>query len=212
MTANAGPRTLVLVSGGIESTVLLHRAWSQGEAPLAVLLDYGQRAAAMEREAAASQCRSLGLKLEVLDMSGVASVFHSGQDRHFHVPLPHRNLVALSLGLSLADKRGADRLLLGLNREDGTESASAGPGLMDDFGRLAERLGSVRVEAPLIGSTKAEIVAEGRELGVDFSGTYSCLLGYSRPCGKCPQCRKRRAAFAGAGLPEPQCALSLPEV
>ncbi len=208
-TVKAMPKTAVLVSGGVESTTLLHQeAKAPGKILLPLFLDYGQRGAALERKAASSQCRTLGLTLEALDISGTAAVFHAGQSRLFHVPLPHRNLVALSLGLSLADKREADRLLLGLNREDGTESPAATPGFLEGFRRMAAGLSRIRVEAPLIGKSKADIIHLGAALGVDFSRTYSCLLGYSRPCGRCSQCRKREAAFAAAGLAEPECTLT----
>jgi 7-cyano-7-deazaguanine synthase len=76
---------------------------------------------------------------------------------------------------------------------------------------MAAGLGDVAVEAPLLELDKAGVIREGSNLGVDFGATYSCLLGYAAPCGRCPQCEKRAAAFAAAGTPEPPFRLSAPE-
>jgi 7-cyano-7-deazaguanine synthase len=206
--SDAAPRTtLILASGGVETATLLHQAAAAGDRVQGVFLDYGQRPADMERRGARAQCRATGAPLECLDMAGLASAFQGEDERQYHIPLPHRNLVALALGLSLADKRAADRLWVGLTADDGAVSPSASAPFLHRFAELAAELGPVAVEAPLLSLSKAAVVGEGLALGVDFGRTYSCLLGYAQPCGSCPQCRKRAAAFAAAGLAEPACAL-----
>jgi len=203
MVPDASRFSLILASGGVESSTLMALAARQGDWLLPVFLDYGQRAAPRERLAALAQSHRHGTDLEVLDMAGVAEVFHAGQERLFHVPLPHRNLVALSLALSLGEKRGADRILLGVTREDAGVSATATPEFLAHFRTMADGLGSVTVEAPLQELDKAAVIRKGGELGVDFGTTYSCLLGYVTPCGRCPQCEKRADAFAAAGRADP---------
>ncbi|MFA9461154.1 7-cyano-7-deazaguanine synthase [Thiohalorhabdus sp. Cl-TMA] len=205
------PGCLVLMSGGIESTVLLHWAIRQGESVTALFLHYGQRPATREYQAASAQCAELGLAPETLDISTAVQTFHTGQERQYHIPLPHRNLVALSLALSLAEKRTLDRVLTGITREDGEHSASASPAFLDAFQETARTLGDVAVAAPFRELSKAEVIGTGVRLGVDFAKTYSCLLGYPEPCGRCPQCRNRRTAFARAGRAEPQFFLARPE-
>ncbi|MFP4559936.1 MAG: 7-cyano-7-deazaguanine synthase [Thiohalorhabdus sp.] len=198
---------VVLASGGIESTTLLHRLARKGGRIAPVFFHYGQRPSEREHRAARAQCRELGLELEVLDIAGVTPVFQAGQERRYHIPLPHRNLVALSLGLSLAEKRGADRLLIGTTGDDADLATSASRPFLDAFRGMAGLLGPVSVEAPFQEMGKDEVVREGLRLGVDFGRTYSCLLGRREPCGSCPQCRKRRSAFQRAGVPEPRPAL-----
>ena len=212
MTAKANGITMVLASGGVETATLLHQSAAAGGATGGVFLDYGQRPADMERRAASAQARETGAALETLDMAAVGAAFQGESDRQYHIPLPHRNLVALSLGLSLAEKRQAARLWVGLTADDGSASRSASATFFDHFRGLADDLGSVTVEAPLLGLTKSEVVRRGADLGVDFGRTYSCLLGYPHPCGRCPQCRKRAAAFAAAGLVDPPCQLANEEV
>lgn len=208
MPTDSGRTTLVLASGGVETATLLHQAAAEGDAVRAVFLDYGQRPADMEHRGAAFQSRAAGAVLEALDMAEVGRAFQADSERQYHVPLPHRNLVALSLGLSLADKRGVDRLWAGLTADDGSASRSASTSFFQRFRDLAADLGPVAVEAPLLALTKSGVIRRGTDLGVDFGRTYSCLLGYARPCGQCPQCRKRAAAFAAAGLSDPPCQLA----
>jgi 7-cyano-7-deazaguanine synthase len=194
--------SLVLLSGGIESATLLHV-----EAPLrpttALFVDYGQRAARRERAASRAQCATLGIELRSLDMASVGQQFRRGQTHKLHVPLPHRNLVILSLAVSLASQIGADRILIALNREDRSAYPSAGKAFLDHFAATAEALDQIDIRAPLTALSKSEVIRRGLELGVHYASTYSCLLGYPQQCGSCPQCAKRRAAFAELGMEDP---------
>lgn len=189
---------VLLLSGGIESSVVLAREAHNPVVPLFV--DYAQRAAKREYQAAAAQCKRHGLALQRLDMSCIGDAFRAGREHKLHVPLPHRNLVALALGLSFAANIGASRLLLALNREDTFAYASASLAFIDRFSALAQTLGEFSVETPLVTSSKVEVIVEGKRHNVDFAQTWSCLLGYAMPCRRCNQCRSRAAAFAAAGV------------
>jgi len=208
MSEVSAGRSLVLASGGIETAVLLHLEASEGRDVRAAFLGYGQRPAGMEYRGALAQCQATGARLEALDMASLGDTFQGEDERRYHIPLPHRNLVALSLGLSLAEKRQADRLVVGLTADDGAVSPSSTATFLANFRTLADGLGEVAVTAPLLTKSKSEVIRQGFELDVDFSRTYSCLLGYAQPCGHCPQCRKRAAAFAAAGLTDPPCQLA----
>ena len=192
---------LILLSGGVESATLLWMEAARGR-PQAVFADYGQRAARREQQAAEAQCAALGLALKVLDLASLGASFRAGQSKQMHVPLPHRNLVILSIALSYATQIGADSVFLALNREDTEAYPSATPAFIEHFQALANTLGGICIRTPLNDITKAEIIRQGQALGLDYSSTYSCLLGYDRHCGRCPQCLKRQAAFAEAGVPE----------
>ncbi len=197
-----GP-AILLLSGGVESTTLLHQLALGGESLQALFVDYGQRAAPHERRAGEDQCEPLGVEVVVLDLARVGATFRRGQDRKAHVPLPHRNLVALSLALSYATSLGARRVYLAVNHDDTLEYPSASHAFLAQFRLIAGLLGDVELRTPYVSMGKGEIVRRGTELGVDFDTTYSCLVGYPVHCGRCPQCRKRRAAFAAAGVVEP---------
>jgi 7-cyano-7-deazaguanine synthase len=194
---------ILLLSGGVESTTLLHQLAQGGEVLQALFVDYGQRAAPHERRAAADHCEPLGVEVVVLDLARVGATFRRGQDRKAHVPLPHRNLVALSLALSYATSLGARRIYLGVNHGDTLEYPSASHAFLAQFRLVAGLLGDVELRTPYVSMGKHEIVRRGTELGVDFDTTYSCLVGYPVHCGRCPQCRKRRTAFEEAGVEEP---------
>ncbi|WP_077277420.1 7-cyano-7-deazaguanine synthase [Thioalkalivibrio denitrificans] len=195
--------SVLLLSGGIDSATLLAMEVSRGPVtPLVV--DYGQRGA--QREAAASQrlCAAHDLKPVHLDLAAVGERFREGLNRRAHVPLPHRNLVILSLAISYAGRDGSSRVALALNREDLTAYASASSSFLERFRTLANTLQpGLEIATPLIDRDKAGVIRLGHELGVDFAVTWSCLLGYETHCGSCPQCRQRREAFRAAELPDP---------
>lgn len=193
---------VLLLSGGVESATLL---WMEAakDRPQPVFADYGQRAARREQQSAEAQCAALGLGLKVLDLASLGTSFRAGQSKQMHVPLPHRNLVILGVALSYATQVEADSVLLALNREDTQAYPSATPAFIERFQAMADVLGGIRIHTPLIELSKAEIIRQGAALGMDYTNTYSCLLGYERHCGRCPQCLKRQAAFLGAQVLEP---------
>lgn len=195
--------SILLLSGGVESATLLAQLAAAGEPVQALFIDYGQRGASEERRAAETHCERLGVELVALDLGRVGATFRRGQDRKAHVPLPHRNLVALSLGLSYAANLGAKRLYLAANREDTTEYPSSSHAFLAQFRLICGLLGDVELRTPYLDFSKADVIRRGIELGVDYDTTYSCLLGYPVHCGRCPQCLKRRDAFRAAGLEEP---------
>ena len=199
-SANYGvPATVVLVSGGVDSTVLLYQLAERARAgeshvyPLFV--HYAQRAARLEHEAAHWQCRRLGLTLLTLDIERVGEAFRRPRSEKPHIPLPHRNLVVLSLAISYAATVGASAVALGVIRDDLDGYPSASLAFLQAFRQLALTLNSVSFETPLIDWPKARVVAEGERLKVDFQQTYSCMLGRDLHCGHCTQCRRRDAAF-----------------
>jgi len=195
--------SVLLLSGGVESATLLHQLAQGGEPVQGLFVDYGQRGAGEERRAAGRQCEPLGVELVQIDLSRVGATFRRGQERKAHVPLPHRNLVAVSIALSYATNLGAQRVYLAVNHGDALEYPSASHAFLAQFRLIAGLLGEVELRTPYLDLSKADVVRRGLELGVDFDSTYSCLLGYPVHCGRCPQCLARRAAFGAAGAAEP---------
>jgi len=195
--------SIVLLSGGIDSATLLHQLVADGEPVQALFIDYAQRAAAQERAAADAQCGELGVELVPLELGNLGEIFRRGQDRKLHVPLPHRNLVALAIGLSYAANQSARKLYLAVNLDDTADYASASHAFLAQFRLICGLLGDVRLATPFVGLSKREVIQRGIALGLDYATAYSCLLGYPVHCGRCTQCRKRREAFREAGAGEP---------
>jgi 7-cyano-7-deazaguanine synthase len=194
---------VLLVSGGIESTTLLAELVDSGTALQGLFLDYGQRGAKLEREAAAEHCDRLGVELVCFDLASVGEQFRNVQTRKPHVPIAHRNLVALSLALSYATSLESGRVYIGVNRADTSAYPSASHLFLAQFRVVAGVLGAVQVVTPYIDVTKAEIIQRGTSLGIDYATTYSCMVGYAIHCGRCTQCVNRRQAFAHVGIEEP---------
>ena len=203
MSAPAVGEAVLLASGGVESTTLLYQQRLTNRPLRALWIDYGQRAARRERACVEHHCERLEVRLEYLDLATVGAAFRREAAHDLHVPLPHRNLVALALGLSFASTLRARTLLLALNRDDTLEYASASAAFLSQWRALSALLDpTIETHTPLLALSKAEVVQAGQALDIDWQQTYSCLLGHARHCGRCPQCRKRRAAFGAAGVPE----------
>lgn len=213
MSASAS-KTLLLCSGGVESAVLIAQILAAGRRPVALCADYSQRGAAEELAAANHLCASMGTEApQLLDLRAEGTAFQS--INRLHIPLPHRNLVLLSLALSWASTRECSQLAIGLNRDDfdkDAEFAAAGAvryttgtrSFVDRFQSMAKTVSpDVQVVLPQAELSKAEVVQLGAKLGVPLEHTYSCMRGRARHCGACIQCRARRAAFIEAGVPEP---------
>ena len=126
--------------------------------------------------------------------------------------VPARNTLMLSLALGWAEVLEATHVFLGVNAVDYSGYPDCRPEFIAAFQRLAmlaTKAGveghAIRIEAPLISLSKAEIIREGTRLGVDYSLTVSCYQAdeAGRACGRCDSCRLRAEGFAAAGVPDP---------
>lgn len=225
------PRAVCLLSGGMDSAVVLAEARERGFAPLALTVRYGQRHAC-ELDAARRVAAALGAAEHVVLSVGLDQIGGSALTADIAVPkdrsgdaigkdvpvtyVPARNTVFLSLALGLAEARGASDLFVGVNAIDYSGYPDCRPEFLRAFEALAalataagtERGVSYRVHAPLLELGKAQIVARGRALGVDFALTHTCYDPLVRDgrvlsCGRCDACKLRLAGFAEAGLRDP---------
>jgi 7-cyano-7-deazaguanine synthase len=220
-------RAVVLLSGGLDSATTLAVARERGFACHCLTLDYGQRHR-HELEAArrvgaslgAAETLTLGIDLRAFGGSALTDDVEvpkgreearMGQD----IPptyVPARNLVFLSLAAGLAEVRGARDVFIGANAVDYSGYPDCRPEFIRSFeatANLATKAGvegrGVRVHAPLVDLTKAQIIDLGTRLGVDFSLTHSCYdpADDGAACGECDSCILRRRGFEAAGVPDP---------
>ena len=121
--------------------------------------------------------------------------------------VPARNTIFLSHALAWAEVLGALDLFIGVNVLDASGYPDCRPAFVHAFQALAQvatRAGGFTVHAPLIDLTKAQIIALGQSLGVDYALTHSCYDPHGgAACGRCDACALRRKGFAEAGVPDP---------
>ena len=216
-------KAVVLLSGGLDSATVLAIARSQGFLCYCLSLDYHQRHAA-ELHAAKHVAKALGAaehRVFHLDLSTFGG--SALTDSTIAVPeaptegipvtyVPARNTIMLSLALAWAEVLGAHDIFIGVNALDYSGYPDCRKEYIDAFERMANLATRAAVEGarlslhvPLIDLSKAQIIGQGHQLGVDYAMTVSCYqadsLGHA--CGKCDSCRFRRDGFAATGLSDP---------
>ena len=218
------PSAVVLVSGGLDSATVLAIAREQGYACYALSFDYGQRHRA-ELDAAARVATSLGAlehRTMRIDFAGIGG--SALTDLRIDVPdtpqtgipityVPARNTVFLSMALGWAEVLGAADIFIGVNAVDYSGYPDCRPAFIAAFERVAnlatkagvEGTMRFRIHTPLISLSKAQIIARGTALHVDFAATVSCYQAdtQGRACGVCDSCRLRAQGFAAAGIADP---------
>ena len=216
-------RSVVLLSGGLDSATALAIARARGDECHTLSFDYGQRhrseLAAARRISASLHAvahREMRVSLDAIGGSALT-------DKNIAVPehggagipvtyVPARNTVFLSLALALAEVIDAEKIVIGVNFLDSSGYPDCRPEFIAAFQQLARLAtkrgvegGTVTIDAPLVTMSKAAIIRYGKDLGVDYTLTVSCYRAddEGRACGHCDSCRLRREGFAAAGLPDP---------
>jgi len=219
------PPAVCLVSGGLDSATAAAIARSRGFEIYALSFDYGQRhrreldaARAVAGALGAAQHLVLSFDLRLWGGSALTSGIdvpagRSPEDMARDIPVtyvPARNIIFLSFALAWAETLEARHIFIGANQLD----YSGYPDCREEFLRAFEHMAAlgtkagvdgrpVKIEAPLVHMSKADIIREGARLGVDFGLTWSCYLGGERPCQQCDSCILRARGFQEAELPDP---------
>lgn len=222
-------KALVLFSGGVDSATCLGLAISRygKENVTALSIAYGQKHE-KEIQAAEKIAEYYGVELIHLDLAPIfgysdCSLLKQSEkeipkesyaDQISHTEgspvstyVPFRNGLFLSSAASIALSKGCDLILYGAHSDDA--AGNAYPDCSAAFNEAMNQAvyeGSgkkLRIEAPFVGLTKADVVKKGLELGVPYKYTWSCYEGGERPCGVCGTCIDRAKAFERNGVRDP---------
>ncbi len=220
--APAGRRAIVLLSGGLDSATVLAIAADAGFECHSLAIDYGQRhrveleyAAGLSKRLGARSHQQVAVDLRAIGGSALTDDIPVPEQASDDIPVtyvPARNTLMLSLALGHAEVIEAQHLFIGVNAVDYSGYPDCRPQFVAAFealARVATRAGiegeALRVHAPLIHLSKADIIRRGLELGLDYSLTVSCYQAdeAGRACGRCDSCRLRQAGFRTAGADDP---------
>jgi len=222
-----GDSAVVLLSGGLDSATVLAMVKTLGYTPYALSFRYGQRHSS-ELDAANRIAAALGaIRHEIIDLdlrrfggsalTDMALELPTSKTNtpHQNIPItyvPARNTIMLSCALGWMEALNATDIFFGANAVDYSGYPDCRPEYVKSFetlANLATRVGveehTVRVHAPIISMSKAQIIQTGIALGVDFSQTVSCYQANAQghACGICESCRLRQIGFAEAAVADP---------
>lgn len=215
-------KAIVILSGGMDSTVLTYMLKGDGVELECLSVDYGQRHR-RELEYAEATAARLGAPWRLADLTGITHLLGGSAltddipvpDGHYTdasmraTVVPNRNAIMLSVAVGLAVASGADAVVFGAHAGDHPIYPDCRPEFVaafEDMARLATKgyaATPLRVVAPFLEQTKADICRAGHALGVPWAATWSCYKGGELHCGTCGTCVERREAFALAGVSDP---------
>ena len=218
-------KAIILLSGGLDSITILAQAKKDGYQCYALSFDYGQRHNA-ELNAAKKIAKHYQVVMHKTVNLGLGAIGGSAlTDDHIAIPdtpqqgipvtyVPARNTVFLSFALGWAEVLGVHDIFIGVNAVDYSGYPDCRPEFIDAFQKLANlatKAGvegvEIKIHAPLIQLSKADIIKQGTALGVDYKHTVSCYAAdkQGRACGVCDACRLRITGFEEAKVVDPTC-------
>lgn len=205
---------LLVLSGGMDSVTMLYDY--ADIIALAVNFNYGSNHNEREAVFAREHCSKLGVELVEIDLSFIGRHFHSSLlegadaipdgdysfDNMKSTVVPFRNGIMLAAAAGLAESRGLKRVMIANHNGDHALYPDCRQIFVDAMSKAvaAGTYDGITVYAPYTCLSKTDIARRGKELGVNFSHTYSCYKGGETHCGTCGTCRERRQALAEAGV------------
>lgn len=212
-------KSVIIYSGGLDSTVLLYHLRAEGRELHALSLNYGQRHRC-ELEAARQLAAGLAVPHQVIDLSALSPLLagssltspeipvpegHYAEENMKTTVVPNRNMIFLAVAAAWAISLKADTIAYAAHSGDHAiypDCREPFAQAMDQAIQLAD-WHQVRLERPFVSRDKAWIAGRGAELGVPFAQTWSCYQGQALHCGRCGTCIERREAFHLAGIEDP---------
>jgi len=211
----------VIVSGGLDSvTLLYHLVKELGRKPAVISFLYGQKHV-REIVCATSNAAALGCPHQICDLSAMRDLFTASAlvSESIDVPtiatvrgdpqpltyVPNRNMIFLSLAAAYAESQGVTEVFYGAQKHDMYGYWDCTPDFLNAINATLSlnRKQPIRIQAPFVNDSKADIVRRGLSMGVDYAQTWSCYNGRGAACGQCPTCAERLAAFAEIGVSDP---------
>ena len=221
-------RVVAVVSGGLDSTVLLYDLAERCAEVKALSVNYGQRHV-KELEFAKSICARLKISHEIADLRGISHLLagssltskdiavpdgHYAEETMKATVVPNRNMILVAVGAAWAISNKYDAVAFAAHAGD----HAIYPDCREEFAQALDKAvsladwHSVTVARPFVTISKADIVRRGQKLGVPFEATWSCYKGGAIHCGTCGTCVERREAFSLAGVTDPTEYASQPPI
>ncbi len=208
---------IAIVSGGMDSVTMLYKLVKEN--PLdsieVISFDYNQKHR-KELKAAKKTCQKLGLKHDTIDIQTIQPFIsnsaltsdkpvpkgHYADETMKQTVVPNRNMIMLSIAIGVAVNRGAKDVYYAAHSGDHSIYPDCRSEFVEKLNEVAKiaNYQFVEIKAPFLKIDKGDIAIIGRDLGVDFSLTWSCYEGKEKPCGKCGACIERAEAFVKAGI------------
>jgi 7-cyano-7-deazaguanine synthase len=202
----------------MDSFTVLNRALADGYKVYALSFHYGQRHS-KELDCAARVCAQLGVDHKVVDIRAINTLLAgSALTSDIDVPnadyaegnmqatvVPNRNMILLSLAIGYAVSLDADAVYYGAHSGDHDIYPDCRPEFVEAMNQVSQLANykAIPVHSPYLYNSKAEILADGIQMGLDYSDTWTCYNGREKACGQCSACRERLAAFAAHGQTDP---------
>lgn len=211
-------KSIVVLSGGMDSTTLLYKLIAEGKEVKAISFNYGQKHV-RELDVAAKTCAKLGVEHKIVDMSFLKDIVsNSALTSDIAVPeghyedesmkktvVPNRNMIMASIAIGWAVNEDYDEVALGVHAGDHAIYPDCRPAFVEALSAISAvaNFKAISIYTPYLLLDKGDIALDGKALGVDYSLTHTCYNGTEIPCGKCGACQERAEAFAKAEAIDP---------
>lgn len=206
--------SVLILSGGMDSVTLLYHR--KDRIALAVSFDYGSKHNKREIECASYHCQILGIEHIVIPLAFMGKYFESSlllggtdipkadyaEENMKSTVVPFRNGIMLSIACGIAESRNMTKVMMANHSGDHSIYPDCRPHFVASMGEAmkAGTYEGVTLDAEFTDISKSEIALIGKELGIDYSKTYSCYNGREKHCGECATCRERKEALRAAGI------------
>ncbi len=207
-------KAVLIHSGGMDSTTMLYEF--KDSIAVAINFNYGSNHNRREAECARIHCKRLGIELIEIDLAFIHQYFKSSlllgadaipdadyaEENLKSTVVPFRNGIMLSIAAGIAESRNLSSVMMANHSGDHAIYPDCTSRFVTamDAAIQAGTYGPVKLVAPYTGLTKSDIAKRGKQLGIDYSLTYSCYRGGKNHCGTCATCRERRQSLLDAGI------------
>lgn len=211
-------KSVIVLSGGMDSTTLLYQLIKEGKEVKAISFDYGQKHK-RELVQATKTCAKLEIDHKIVDMTFLSELVsdsaltsdeevpegHYEDENMKRTVVPNRNMIMASIAIGWAVNEDYDEVALGVHAGDHAIYPDCRPEFVHALNEVAKvaNYKAIEIYAPYLHVDKGDIAIIGNELGVDYATTHTCYKGGEKPCGKCGACQERAEAFEKAEVVDP---------